>query len=108
MQQVFFVAAGVPKMGKTTRCKTLNTLGKVLKPLKQPPLKKHHKTKRVNRAFRYMVLFKNVIFTDECRATLDGPDGWASGWILNGHQPGVRIRHQQDGGGVMFCTSNWL
>ena len=46
--------------------------------------------------------FRNVLFTDECRATLDGPDGWSSGWILHGRQPGVRIRRQQGGGGVMF------
>ena len=46
--------------------------------------------------------FRNVLFTDECRATIDGPDGWSSGWILHGRQPGVRIRRQQGGGGVMF------
>ena len=98
-----FDAAGVPKMGKTARCETLRTLGKVRKPQKQPPLSKLHKRKRVEWAHRYMKTdFKNVIFTDEFRVTLDGPDGWASGWILNGHQPGVRIRRQQGGGGVMF------
>lgn len=101
--KAIFDTAGVPEMGKTARCETLKTLGKVLKPQKQPPLSKHHKTKRVEWALRYMKTdFKNVIFTDECRATLDGPDGWASGWILNGRQPGVRIRRQQGGGGVMF------
>ena len=46
--------------------------------------------------------FRNVLFTDECRATLDGQDGWSSGWILHGRLPGVRIRRQQGGGEVML------
>ena len=46
--------------------------------------------------------FRNVVFTDECRATLDGLDGRSSGWILYGWQPGVRTRRQQGAGGVMF------
>ena len=39
--------------------------------------------------------FSNAIFTDECRATLDGTDGWARGWVLDQRQPKVRMRHQQ-------------
>ena len=46
--------------------------------------------------------FEHVLFTDESRATLDGPDGWMSGWLLNGTKPQSRIRRQQDGGGVMI------
>ena len=46
--------------------------------------------------------FRNVLFTDECRATFDGLDGRSSGWILYGWQPVVRIRRQQGAGGVMF------
>ena len=44
---------------------------------------------------------KYVLFTNESRATLDGPDGWAKGWVINGDQAPVR-RRQQGGGGVMI------
>ena len=43
-----------------------------------------------------------IIFTDECRATLDGPDGFPRGWILNKLDTSVRLRREQGGGGVMF------
>ena len=45
---------------------------------------------------------KYVLFTDESRATLDGPDEWAKGWIINGDQALVRRRRQQGGGGVII------
>ncbi|KAI3363614.1 hypothetical protein L3Q82_001247 [Scortum barcoo] len=38
----------------------------------------------------------------KCRATLDGPDGWSSGWLVDGHHVPTRLRCQQGGGGVMF------
>ena len=46
--------------------------------------------------------FSTVIFTDECRATLDGPDCWTQGWLREGQAEQVRLRRQQGGGGVMF------
>ena len=45
--------------------------------------------------------FKSVIFTDECRVTLDDPDGWAKGWVLDGEEAPTRMKCQQGGGGVM-------
>ncbi|KAL2093239.1 hypothetical protein ACEWY4_010551 [Coilia grayii] len=36
------------------------------------------------------------------RVTLDGPDGWACGWIGNGHKAPLRLRRQQGGGGVLL------
>ncbi|CAB3995023.1 Hypothetical predicted protein [Paramuricea clavata] len=41
-------------------------------------------------------------FTDELRASLDGPDCWAKGWVFNGDNCFNRMRHQQGGGGVII------
>ena len=38
--------------------------------------------------------------TNESRATLDGPGGWANGWVINGEQ--APTRRQQGWGGVMI------
>ena len=46
--------------------------------------------------------FENVLFTDESWETLDGPDGWISGWLLNGTTAQGKMRRQQGGGGVMI------
>ena len=43
-----------------------------------------------------------MLFTDESRATLDGPDGWSKGWVFHGDQCPTRMRRQQRGGGVMI------
>ena len=48
---------------------------------------------------------KHVLFTDESRATLDGPDGRSKGWVIRGDQCPARIRRQQGGGGVMLWAS---
>ncbi|CAJ0926660.1 unnamed protein product [Ranitomeya imitator] len=40
-----------------------------------------------------------VLWTNEMRVTLDGPDGWARGWISKGQRASLRLRHQQGGGG---------
>ena len=39
--------------------------------------------------------FEKVLFTDESRATLDGPDSWMSGWLLNGTTPQSEVKRQQ-------------
>ena len=52
---------------------------------------------------QYMKLdFRRVVFTDECRATLDGPDGFSRGWLHTATEIPRRIRRQQGGGGIMF------
>ncbi|KAA8586919.1 hypothetical protein FQN60_000755, partial [Etheostoma spectabile] len=49
--------------------------------------------------------FSKVLWTDEMRVTLDGPDGWARGWISNGHRAPLRVRRQQGGGGVLVWAA---
>ena len=98
-----FTSVGLGDIPRSTRCRVLKQVAKVKKTTKRPPLSQKHREKRVEWAKRYMKLdFSKVIFTDECRATLDGPDGWASGWVRDGHSAPTRKRRQQGGGGVMF------
>ena len=68
-----------------------------------PCLTKKHRETCLRWAKTYMKQdFSKVMFTDECRATLDVPDEWSSVWILQGHAAQDRFRRQQGGGGVMF------
>ncbi|KAF4698363.1 hypothetical protein FOZ63_028794, partial [Perkinsus olseni] len=98
-----FDAAGVSKGSKSTRCKVLKSIGKVLKANPRPSLTKSHKEKRVQWAKDNMKTdFSKVLWTDESRATLDGPDGWARGWIMDGTACPSRSKRQQGGGGVMI------
>ena len=46
-------------------------------------------------------LFK-VVFTDETRATLYGPDGWSKGWVADGCGSSNCLRRPQGGGGIMI------
>lgn len=100
-----FRLAGVNSVSKTTRCRILKDVARHLKPIPRPPLTKLHKEKRLAWAKKYLKTdFNNVLFTDECRATVDGPDGWSKVWVSNGAQTPFRIRRQQGGGGVMFWS----
>ena len=49
--------------------------------------------------------FDIVLFTDECRATLEDPDGFSRGWVLNKLDIPVRLRRQQGGGVVKFWAA---
>ncbi|XP_070404420.1 transposable element Tc3 transposase [Nothobranchius furzeri] len=90
---------GVPK---STRCAILRDMAKVRKAERRPPLNKTHKLKRQDWAKKYLKTdFSKVLWTDEMRVSLDGPDGWARGWIGKGQGAPVRLRRQQDGGGVL-------
>ena len=102
-----FSEAGIQNCGRTLRCKNLSTIGKVVQPICQPPLSEVHRSKRVAWANQYMKLdFRRVIFSDECRAILDGPDGVCRGWLHTATETPRRLRRQQSGGGgVMFWAS---
>ncbi|MEM9078998.1 MAG: transposase [Bacteroidota bacterium] len=98
-----FQKAGVAKMSRATRCSVLNEMAKNIKPISRPPLNETHKQKRLVWAQMYLKThFEHVLFTDEARATLDGPDGWAKVWNPTGAKTPHRFRRQQGGGGVMF------
>ena len=98
-----FKEAGVPRIAKTTRNRILARMAETKRPKKNPLLTTRHKTLRIDWAKTYMKTdMKHVLFTDESRATLDGPDGWSRGWVIRGDQCPTRIRRQQGGGGVML------
>ena len=98
-----FERAGVSEIPRTSRCRHLQTIAKMTKPAIRPPLTTRHKTKRLEWARKYIKTdFQSVLFTDECRATLDGPDGWSRGWLERGWDTPIRLRRQQGGGGIMF------
>ena len=101
--KTIFREANLPEVSKSTRCRLLRSLAKNVKPEKQPPLSPRHKEARLNWARKYLKTdMKMVLFTDETRATLDGPDGWGKGWVANGQERHNRFRRQQGGGGVMI------
>ena len=76
-----FKASWFTKYAQSTRCHILKSISKCGKPLSRPPLKSVYREKRLKWAENNMkVNFENVIFTNECRATLDGLDGWSRGW----------------------------
>lgn len=98
-----FAAAGIQNVPKSTRNKVLHEMGKNVSPIKMPPMNVKHRERRVLWARKYMKLPpKHILFTDESRATLDGPDNWSKGWVISGHQRHTRIRRQQGGGGIMI------
>ena len=68
--------------------------------LKKPPEKKRPKDLRLKWAKNYIKTdMKCVLFTNESRATLDGPDGWSKGWVFHGDQCPTRMRRQLGKGG---------
>lgn len=91
---------------KSRRCSILQRIAKCKKPLVRPPLKPVHREKRLELAKKYLIQnFGFVLFTDDRRATLDGPDGWRRGWCDAKALCPQRVRRQQGGGGVMFLAA---
>ena len=75
--KTIFDQAGIHDIPKTTRNVYLRKLGTVKKVVASPPLSKLHCQKWQEWADRYLKQdLRKVLWTDECRATLDG---WARG-----------------------------
>lgn len=69
----------LPGVPRSTRCSVLRDMAEVRKAETRPPLNKKHKLKRQDWARKYLKTgFSKVLWTDEMRVSLDGPDGWAS------------------------------
>ena len=80
-----FKEAGLPDVPKTTRNRMLGKLGSIKAMIKRPSLTHRHKRLRIEWSRKYMKTdMKFVLFTDDSRASLDVPDGWAKEWIFNG------------------------
>ena len=55
-----------------------------------------HTNLRVEWGRKYLKIDMSLdLFTDETRVTLDGPDGWANGWVYFGDERHRRLRRQQ-------------
>jgi len=104
--KMLFEKAGLKKISKTTRNVYLQKIGNIRKMKNSPVLTSIHKMKRIDWARKFIKQdFHKVIWSDECRATLDGPDGWSKGWLLTDMEALHRFKRQQGGGGVMFWAA---
>ena len=45
-----------------------------------------------------------LFFSDECRATLERPDGF---WLRHEQSTPIRFKRQQGGGRILFWTANY-
>ena len=99
-QQVFEMA-GIDGVKRDKRCRILHQISSVKKSSRQPPISSANIAMRVKWARQYMKIDFDI-FTDKCRVKLDGPDGWAKGWVLEGEEAPRRMKRQQGGGGVMI------
>uniref|UniRef100_T1IJT4 Transposase Tc1-like domain-containing protein n=1 Tax=Strigamia maritima TaxID=126957 RepID=T1IJT4_STRMM len=77
---------------------------KYMKKSCKPPLTQHHKTDRLAWAQNYMSWkdeWIEVLFSDEKKFNLDGPDGWTHYWHDLRKESGVFSKRQMGGGSVM-------
>lgn len=80
-----FQEAGVARMNRATRNNILNDLAKFINVQSSPPLSKANIRKRISWANAYTKYdFSSVLFTDECQATLNGPDAFTRGLVGRG------------------------
>lgn len=70
-------------MSKNTRNRILSTMADQRSPAVCPPSSVANHQKRLSWDTKYMKTnFQTLIWTDEARATLDGPGGWGRVWLL--------------------------
>ena len=76
-----FNGSNIQVESRTSRWRIIRVLAEMKSAIKKPPLTMNHKEKRVEFAVKYMKQDSDkVTFTDECRRTLDGTDGFSRGW----------------------------
>ena len=80
---------------RTSRWRIIQVLAGMKSAIKNPSLTLNHKKGELHLQLYMKKDFIKVMFTDECRATLDGPDGFSRGWVLNKLDIPVRLRRQQ-------------
>lgn len=78
-----FERAGVALLSRSTRCR-------ILKEKANPSPDPQRKT----RCLGTEMMTNFLLFANETRATLDGPDVWAKAWVL--------LRRQQGDGGIVL------
>ena len=88
---------------RQTRYNILNDITKVQNATKRPILTLSQKEYRRNWAFKYMKQnWQNLIFTDDCRVNLDGPDGCKRGWGRENWSVRLCSKQQQRGAQYYF------
>lgn len=81
---------------------------KFKKPIKKPPLTSRHRDARIAFARKHISWTKeweNVIFSDEKKFNLDGPDGFSSYWHDLRAEEQVRMSRNFGGGTVMIWAA---
>ncbi|KAF0703156.1 hypothetical protein AaE_015517 [Aphanomyces astaci] len=83
----------------------LTKLAKYIKRKPRPALKKHHKKARAKFAAEWMSksnLWANVVFSDEKKFNLDGPDGYQYYWHDLRKEQEIYTKRVSGGGSVMI------
>ena len=61
----------------------LNEMARNVKPISRPPVNETRQKTRIMWAeYHTKTIFKHILYTDEDKASLDGPDGWSKFGVL--------------------------
>ena len=101
--KAIFDHARVTEISKRAQNQILRQMADQRAPTKFPPMSDINCQKQLAWATKYLkTYFHNVLWIDETRATLDGPDGWTKGWLLKGTSPRIQYKRQRGGRRVMI------